>query len=154
MFNQILPQCVDNKYRGHKLALWLLGGIIFMKASQSMSSIFKGYSVAMGPDGIPLDTFAPAAARAVVSLFALLGFSYLVICLVGILILVRYRSLVPFMLALLVVDYLSRRMILHFLPIVRIGTPPGAYINLALFALMVVGLGLSLWTQDKLQAKG
>ncbi len=148
MFNRLLPERADNMYRGRKLALWLLGVILFVKVGQSVMSIINGYSAATGPDGIPLDTFTSAAAHAVVSLFALLGLSNLVICLIGILILVRYRGLVPFMFALLVLDYLSRRLILHFLPIVRTGTPPGLYINIGLLALMILGLALSLWKRD------
>ena len=33
---------------------------------------------------------------------------------------------------------------LHFLPIVRTGTPPGSVVNLVLLAVMIVGLALSL----------
>jgi hypothetical protein len=145
--SQLLPQRVDNTYHGHKLALWLFGVVVFVKAAQSLVSIFNPRSVAMGPDGIPLGTYPSAAAQTVVSVFALLGFSYFVICCIGILVLVRYRRLVPFMFALLVADYLSRRLILYFLPIVRTGTPPGFYINLALLALMIAGLALSLRTR-------
>jgi hypothetical protein len=35
-------------------------------------------------------------------------------------------------------------------PIVRTGTPPGLYINLALLGVMVVGLALSLWRRGDL----
>ncbi len=149
MSNHLLPQRVDNTYRGNKLALWLFGLVVFVKTAQSLVSIFNTRSVATGPDGIPLGTYTPAAAQTVVSLFALLGFSYLVICFIGILVLVRYCSLVPFMFALLVADYLCRRLILYFLPIVRTGTPPGFYINLALLALMIGGFALSLRTRKE-----
>jgi hypothetical protein len=58
--------------------------------------------------------------------------------------LVRYRAMIPLMFALLVLEYLSRRPILLFLPIVRSGPPPGSVVNLALLAVMIVGLALSL----------
>ena len=95
MFNQILPRQVDNTYRGYKVALWLFGLLVFMKAGISLGSIFNGYTAASSADGIPLDTFTPAGARAVVSLFALLGLSQLMICLLCVLVLVRYRAMVP-----------------------------------------------------------
>jgi hypothetical protein len=66
------------------------------------------------------------------------------ICLLCILVLVRYRSMVPLMLALLLLEHLSRKLILQFLPIVRTGTPPGFLINFMLLALMIAGLALSL----------
>jgi hypothetical protein len=152
MFNQLLPRTIDNTYRGHKLALWLFGLLVFMKVAMSLSSMFNGYSVLTSADGIPLDTYPSAAARTIVSLFALYGLSNLVLCVLCILVLVRYRSMIPFMFALLLLEHLSRKLILQLMPIVRTGTPPGSAINLALLALMSVGLALSLWSQGKRQA--
>lgn len=153
MFNHFLPQRIDNTYHGYKLALWLFTLVVFMKVAMSLNSIFNGYSVASSADGIPLDTFTSAAAQTVVSLFALLGLSHFVICLLCILVLVRYRSMIPFMFALLLLEYLSRKLILQFLPMVRTGTPPGFYVNLVLLALMIVGLVLSLRNQGNLQVQ-
>ena len=102
------------------------------------------FLVASSADGIPLDTFSSAAARTVVALFAIWGLAHLMICLLCILVLVRYRSMVPLMLALLLLEHLSRKLILQFLPIVRTGTPPGFFINFILLALMIAGLSLSL----------
>lgn len=153
MFDRLFPQLVDNTYRGYKLALWLFALLVFMKVAMSLNSIFNGYMVASSADGIPLDTFTSAGARTVVSLFALLGLSHLMICLLCILVLTRYRSLVPLMFALLLLEHLSRKLILLFLPIVRTGTPPGFFVNLVLLAVMMVGLALSLWSQDNLQAQ-
>jgi len=153
MFNQLLPRYVDNTYHGYKLALWLFAVVVFMKVAISLNCIFNGRLVASSADGIPLDTFTPACARMVVSDFALWGLSQLIICLLCILVLARYRALIPFMFALLLLEYLSRRLILQVMPIPRIGTPPGFFVNLVLLALMVVGLALSLWSHDSRQAK-
>ena len=95
-------------------------------------------------DGIPLDRYTTAGAQTLVSLFAILGFTQFLICLLGVLALARYRNLVPLMFTLLLLQYLGGRVILRLLPIVRVGTPPGFYVNLALLALMIVGLALSL----------
>jgi hypothetical protein len=80
----------------------------------------------------------------VVSIFALLGLATFVICLLCILVLVRYRSMVPVMFALLLLQSLGGRLILRFLPFVRTGRLPGFYVNLVLLALMIIGLALSL----------
>ncbi len=153
MFNQLLPHRIDNTYRGHKLALWLFALLVLLKVTMSLNSIFNGYSVVTSADGIPLDTFPAAAAQAVVTLFAILGLSNLMICLLCMLVLVRYRSMIPFMFALLLLEHLSRRLIINLMPIVRSGTPPGSYVNLILLGLMIVGLALSLWSRDNLQAQ-
>jgi hypothetical protein len=144
MFNRILPPQFDNNYRGSKIALWFFALLLLMKIAMSLNSIFNGYSVATSADGIPLDAFTPAGAQTVVTLFATLGLSNFMICLLGLVVLVQYRSMIPFMFALLLLEHLGRKLILHFLPIARTGTPPGFYVNLVVVALMVVGLALSL----------
>jgi hypothetical protein len=154
VLDRFLPPRVDNTYRGHKLALWLLGLLLFMKAAISVNSIFNGYTVAQSADGIPLDAFTPAGARTVVSLFGLLGVSQLMFCLLGVLVLVRYRALVPFLFALLLLEHLGRRVIVWLMPIPRTGSPPGPGINLGLLGVMIVGLALSLWKRDHLPAAG
>lgn len=153
MFNQLLPQHIDNTYSGYKPALWLFGLLLLMKVAISLNSIFNGYTVASTADGIPLATFTPAGAQTVVSLFALLGLARLVMCLLGILALVRYRAMISLMFALFLLEHLSRTLILQVIPIPRTGTPPGSAINLILLALMVVGLALSVRRRDNLQAK-
>jgi hypothetical protein len=149
VLNQLLPQPIDNRYRGHKLALWLFGLLLLMNLVIGLNSIFNGRTVASSADGIPLDTFTPAAARTVVTLFALLGLSRLALCLVGILALVRYRAMVPLMFAVFLFGHLGRWLILRAMPIPRTGTPPGSIVNLVLLGLMVVGLALSLWRQGE-----
>lgn len=145
MIRRLLPPSIDNRYGGHKLALWLFGLLLFMRTAMGVNSILNGRSVLTSADGIPLDAYPSAAAQTLVSLFALLGLSNLVLCLLGVLALARYRSMVPLMFALFLTEHLGRRLILYLLPVVRTGIPPGFYINLAILALMLVGLALSLW---------
>ena len=73
MFNRLLPQRIDNTYRGHKVALWLFALVVFLKTSIGLGTIFNGRNAAISADGIPLDTFTPAGADAFVSLFAAWG---------------------------------------------------------------------------------
>jgi hypothetical protein len=146
MFSKLLPERADNTYRGHKFALALLALLLFIKTAISLGSIFNGHTAASSADGIPIDTYTPAGARTVVSLFGLLGLSNFIVCLTGMVVLLRYRSLVPSMFALLLLYDLGRRLILYMMPIERIGTPPGSAINLVILALGAVGLALSLRT--------
>jgi hypothetical protein len=144
VLGQLLPQHFDNTYRGYRVAIWLFALVVFVQTGQGLMSIFNGYYAASSPDAIPLATYSTAAAETVVSLFALLGLLRLIICLLCVLVLLRYRAMIPLMFALLVLEYLSRRLILQFLPIMRSGTPPGSVVNLALLAVMIVGLVLSV----------
>ena len=152
MFNQLFPERIDNSYRGQKLALWLFGLVAFMKTGIGLSSIFNGRNAAIAADGIPLDTFTPAGAQAFVSVLAAWGLAQAMVGLLCILVLLRYRAMVPCMFSFLLLEHLCRRLIFFVLPIARTGVPPGFIISLALIALMVVGLVLSLWKQDNSQA--
>ncbi len=147
MFNQFLPKRVDNAYRGQRPALWLLGLAVLMKAGIGLECIFNGRHAAASADGIPLDTFTSAGAQTVVALFAIWGLSQLVLCSLCVLALVRYRALVPLMYAVLLLEYLGRKGVLHYLPVPRVGPAPGVGVNAVLLVLMVVGLALSLWAK-------
>ena len=144
MLNRVFPQRFDNNYRGHKLALWLFIPIVLMKVGISLSSIFDTYNVVRSADGIPIDTFTPRGAEAVVSVTTLLGLSQLLLALLGVLALVRYRAMIPLMYVLLLVEYLAKKWILLVKPIVRTGTSPNTYVNLVLIVLLIAGLVLSL----------
>lgn len=145
VLNQLLPPHADNTYRGHKLALVILGLLLLLKGAISLGSIFNGHTAASSADGIPIDTYTAAGAQTVVSLFALIGQANFIITLIGVVVLVRYRSLVPFIFVLLLAQQLGRKMILQFLPITRVGAPPGSAINLVILGLLITGLALSLW---------
>ena len=144
MFERVLPRSIDNTFTGHKPVLWLLALILFVKIAQSIAIIFGGASVVSGADGIPLDTYTPPAAQTIVSVWTFLGFNRLLIYLLGVLVLFRYQSLVPFIFGLLLVQDAGRYLVLHFLPIVRVGSPAGPTVNAVLTALTIVGLVLSL----------
>lgn len=145
MIDQVLPGIVDNTYRGRRLAFLPFGLLVLLKLTIGVNSIFRGYMVMSTADGIPLDTFPAAATQSLISLWALLGLSYVVMALLCILVLIRYRSMIPFMFALLLLQHLGGSVIGHYLPLVRTGEPPAYLVNLTLLTLMVVGLGLSLW---------
>ena len=144
MFDNLLPQSIDNTYRGHKAALWLFGLVVGVRIVQSLSVILYGYSTARNADGIPVDIYTPEAAQQMVALFAQGSLWRLTLGLLGVVVLVRYRSAVPLLFALLLLNYLASQLIFQFIPLTRTGTPPGPYVNFGLFVLTILGLALSL----------
>jgi hypothetical protein len=144
MLTRLFPRTIDNTYRGSKVALWLLGFTILLKATQSVAIVFDGRRTAMNADGIPIDTYPAAAAQTILALFALLSLWRLLVCLAGVIVLARYRGAAPLMLALFLLQYLASLLMLRFVPLASVGTPPGPTINLVLAALVLVGLILSL----------
>jgi hypothetical protein len=145
MLDKLLPQRIDNRYSGSKIALWLFGLIVFVHILQSVLVIVNGYSIAQSADGIPLETYPAAAAQTILAIFTLATLRRLIISLICAVVLLRYRSAVPLMFVVLGLNYLGGQLILQFVPIVRVGTPPGVVMNLIMFVLTIVGLALSLW---------
>ena len=145
MLSRLVPQRIDNTYTGRRVALWLFGLVVVLKGAMGGNALFNGYVVASSADGIPLDTYPPEAAQAVVSLFGLWGVGHVVLILLGLLVLVRYRAMVPLMFGVLLVEQLGRKVVTMALPIARPGDAPGSFVSVGLLVLMIVGLGLSLW---------
>ena len=144
MLDRFLPRQIDNTYSGSKVALWIFGLVVLVKGMISVNSMLNGHYVASSADGIPLDTFTPACAQMVVSDFATWGLAMLMICLLCVLALVRYRAMVPLMFAVLLVENLARKLIAYLIPVEHVNAGAG-FVNPALIALMVIGLVLSVW---------
>ena len=146
LIERLFPRQIDNRYRGLRRGLWLFALIVAVKAIIGINSILNTRAVASGADGIPLDRLG-AAEPIVVSLFALLNVGQLVLALFGILVLVRYRSMVPIGFLLLLFDHLTRKSVALLHPF-ESGVPsPGFPINLVMLAIMLVGFSLSIMTR-------
>jgi len=139
-----LPQAIDNDYRGYRTALWVFGLVVFVKVMMSVNIVYNPYRVATNADGIPLATFAPVAVQAVTSLFSIWAVQQFAICVLCVVALVRYRSMVPLLFALLIFEHVTRKAVLQIYPIMRVGNPPGFIVNLLLLSAMAIGLVLSL----------
>ena len=146
MLGRIFPKQFDNAYRGHWLAIWLLALVVLAKSIMCYQSLFNTGFAIQTADSIALDTFGAAGARAFVSIFRLLGLDNLLLNLLGVGVLIRYRAMIPFMYLLLTVEQVSRKLLLLTNPIVRTGAPPVLpfNINLVLLTMLLIGLILSL----------
>ena len=148
MFDKLLPQPIDNTYSGSKIALWLFGLIVFVQILQSVMVIVNGHLVAQSADGIPLENYPAAAAQTILAIFTVSALRRLIISLICAVVLFRYRSAVPLMFVVLGLSYLGGQVIFQFVPIVRVGIPPGVVMNLIMFGFTIVGLALSLWRRS------
>ena len=77
MLKKLLPEIVDNNYRGHKIALWFFYLITIVTIIRSCIHVFKDDGGAQSIATIPLDTFSNGGAEAVVFIFAYWGLSQL-----------------------------------------------------------------------------
>lgn len=144
MIERLLPRSFDGSYHGAKSALWLLGFLSAIKLAMGLNCIVNGRSVLSTADGVPLASYPAAAAQTAVALFAIWGWGLVLLALLALLALVRYRSMAPLAFALLLIEQLGRKAILQIRPIVRSDGAPASWINTALLVLLVLGLLLSL----------
>lgn len=145
MLGRLFPRQVDNRFDGHRAALWLLGLLIALKLVVSLNSIFNTASVAAGADGIPLGSFSPAAASEVLTLFALNALGQLTLALIALAILIRWRALVPFLYLVSLAEQLARRFVVQVHDLARAEASPVAwYVTYGVLAVLALGLLLSL----------
>ena len=145
MLEKLFPKTVDNSYQGHKIAKWLL--ILYAAKSLFAASVhmFAADGGAQSIGSVALDQFSQGGANSVVTMFGLWGLEQLVIGLFAIVILLRYKALIPVMLLAYVIEYTGRFAAPLFTPgLVTAHTPPGAMMDNILFPLAFVMLVLSL----------
>jgi hypothetical protein len=144
MLDRVFPSAADFTYRGSRVALWFLGVVLVLKIAIALGAIFNGHYAATVADGIPIDSYTPQSAQAFLSLFASLGLSQFILGVFGVVLLLKYRPLVPLFLLLLLVEYVARKGVAAYIPIERTGQAPGGAINWVIFGVMVLAFIMSI----------
>jgi hypothetical protein len=90
-----------------------------------------------------------AGASGIVFAFALWGSAQLLLAFVQLLVVVRYRALVPLMYLLLIAEILLRMLVGHMKPVSFAHTPPGAMGNWILLPVALLMLAWSLWSGSR-----
>jgi len=153
VLSRLLPRQLDNTYQGYALALWLMVPIVAVKFLMGVNVAglnpwINNRDVLRTVDGIPLDTFGAGAASTVVLLFASWGLALLLLSVLGIAALLRYRAMIPLMYLMLAIEQIGRTGFLRLNSTARAVEPgvvsPGTLINWGLAAALVIGLVLSL----------
>ena len=140
----LLPPVVDNTIRGMKLPVYLFMLIAIVSTVRSCIHLLAPDGGAGSIAGMDLSV---AGAGGIIFAFALWGSAQLIYALIQLAVAFRYRSLVPFMYTLLILEPLLRMLVGRMKPVVFSHTPPGAYANyvaLPLAALMIV-LSFTTW---------
>jgi hypothetical protein len=141
---RIFPARVDNRYRGHALGLWLFIPVTVQKVAMSLTHLLKADGGAQSLSAIPLDTYSPSAAQNIVGLFARMGLEQLMLAALLLLVLLRYRAMIPLMYVVIVTQHVASRIVGELKPLVRAGESGVSTPILAFFILSVIGLMWSL----------
>jgi hypothetical protein len=142
--NRILPARIDNRYRGHVVALWLFVPVALQRVALGLTHLLRSDGGAQSISTIPLDTYPASAAQNVIGLFARMGLEQLFFGLLCLLVLLRYRALIPLMYLLIVAHYLASRVVGQAKPLALAGTSGARTPMLVIAMLCALGLVLSL----------
>ena len=146
---RIFPPNLNNDYKGYKISLYVFYALTALVLWRSQHHVLAPDGGAQSIATIPLDTFTEFGATAVISAFSLWGLSQLILGFINVLVVLRYKSLLPFMYILMIFEYLGRMMIGSVKPMPQVGTAPGGVINLPFVILALVMLVLSLKEPSK-----
>jgi hypothetical protein len=139
----LLPPVADNRLRGIKLPLYIFILTAVVGTVRSCIHLFAPDGGAGSIAGMDLSV---DGASGIVFAFALWGSSQLIYALIQLLVAFRYRSLVPFMWLLVILEILWRELVGHMKPVHFAHTPPGAIGNYVYLPLATLMLAPCLWT--------
>jgi len=138
---RLFPKQVDDSFQGYRIAAAVFLLVTFVTIARSCIHILAPDGGAGSIAGIDVSV---ESGSSIVSLFALWGLSQLLMGFVYSVVFFRYKSLIPFMYLLLIIEY-SGRMVLGILkPPVVSHVPPGAIGNYVMVPLACIMLFLSL----------
>ena len=135
---RVFPKQLDNSFRGNRIAVIVFALITVFTLARSCIHIFAPDGGASSIAGI--NTSVEGGSN-VISMFALWGLAQLLMGLVYVVVFFRYKSLIPFMYILIIIEYSGRVLIGMIKPLIVSHTPPGAigdYILIPLAILMLI----------------
>jgi len=144
MLARMLPAVVDSRFRGAVVALWLFIPLALMKLALGVAHIVRADGGAQSVSTMPLDTYPPGAAQNIIGLMARMGLEQLLLGLIFLVVLLRYRALVPLMYLIAVLHFLGSRTISEMKPLALAGVSGAGTMHLIIGTVSVVGLVLSL----------
>ena len=144
MLHKILPPTIDNHNRGNKIALWFFYLITAVTIIRGCIHMFKDDSGAQSIATIPLDTFTEVGADVVILIFAYWGLSQLMFGIIQVIVAFRYKSLIPLMYLMLVIEWAGRFLISLFKTIETTGQAPGGIGNRVLPSICLLMFILSV----------
>ncbi|MEP3420658.1 MAG: hypothetical protein ABJN35_02890 [Erythrobacter sp.] len=149
ILGRLFPSQFDNTYRGNRLALWLFYPLTAVTLWRSQHHITASDGGAQSIATIPLDTYTQGGAQGIITIFALWGLAQLAMGLIMLLAAVRYKSMIPLLWLLILLEYGGRRLVGIYKPLETVGTAPGQTAAYVLPIIALVMLVLALWPEKR-----
>jgi len=146
----ILPTTINNTIRGNKFPFYVFALYAILSTVRSCIHIFSSDGGAGSIAGLDLTV---SGADGIIFAFALWGSSQLLFAIIQLIVVLRYRALIPLMYLMLVVEILLRQLVGIMKPVTFAHTPPGAIGNQIVLPLAIIMLVLTVWSALKQTSK-
>ncbi len=143
LFELLLPGKVNNHLRGSQIPLYFFAAYTLASTVRSCIHLLTADGGAGSIAGLDLSV---AGAPGIIFAFGLWGSSQLLFAILQILVVLRYRALVPLMYLLLIIEIALRMLVGFIKPVSFAHTPPGALGNWILLPIAAGMLAWSLWS--------
>jgi hypothetical protein len=140
MISRIFPSSADNNYSGHIIAYLFFAFIAIISMGRSLIHVF----LPDGGAGVIAGLDLSLGSENIIFAFGLWGVSQVVYALIQLIVAFRYKSLIPMMYIILIIEILGRMMIGIIKPPLLFHTPPGGFANWILLPVAVIMLYVSL----------
>ena len=139
--NRILPKQIDDNYTGHILSQYVFIVFTLLTICRSLAHMFLPDG---GSESIASINISAEGGSNIISIFYLWGLSQLIIGIVYLAVILRYKSLIPLMWIIVFFEYLGRFLVGFYKPVVTMETAPGDIGNYIFMPLALIMLYLSL----------
>lgn len=155
MKEALFPKTADNNYNGHKLTKWFLYFYVFKSFFAGCVHMFAADGGAQSIASVALDSFSQGGADSVVTMFGLWGMEQFVIGLIAVVILWKYKSLIPMLWGVYAIEYIGRGIVGRFLTpgMITTYTPPGAVMDYVLIPLAIAMFLFAMYSSKKYTEK-
>jgi len=148
IIQKVFPININNDYKGYKIAVYMF---MLYSLVSIVRSCIHFFSADAGV-GIIAHLDLSQGGQNIIFFAALWGSGQLILAFMQVLVVFRYRTLLPFMYILLFLEYCLRAIAgIMRSPIFQVGagTPPGGYLNLIMIPLTIIMLILTLLERKK-----
>lgn len=144
---KIFPKTANNEYSGSKIAYWVFALLSFLSMGRSLVHFLAPDGGAGTIAGLDLSV----GMENIVFAFGLWGLSQMIYAFIQLLVAFRYKTLIPLMYCILILETLGRMFVGKIKPPILFHIPPGGAANTIILPLAVVMLILVLLPQRKRQ---
>jgi hypothetical protein len=144
MIKYLFPNSIDNDYKGNMAPMYLFYMVTTFTVVRSLIHLISPDGGAQSIATIPLHLYSKEASDTIIHMFAEWGLSQLLLGLFYIVVLIKYKSLIPLMYLFLVIEYSSRLLLSFYKPFALEGQAPGGIGNYFLVPLFILMFILSL----------